>query len=361
MRALGHERDAGNHFGTNFPTPFVFAMRGARRQWNNSENSERFWRHSIKLEKTSPEAEPPRNSPFTSGPEFYKEILDHLGDGVYFVDRERRILYWNEGAFRLTGYKPEEMVGQHCGDNTLCHVDPAGNHLCLSRCPLSVCMAAGEAREAHLFLRHKMGRRVPVAVRVQPVRDADGIIVGAVEIFSDDSARIEAQRRTESMERLAFLDHLTQVPNRRFLELCLHTALCEYAVHRDPFGLLLFDIDDFKEINDLLGHVAGDRALQEVAKTLTGALRPSDNVGRWGGDEFLAVVRNVNETNLKEMAKRCAVLVSKTRLPGKKEESFTPLSVSVGDALIQPGMTVEELIQRVDERMYGSKGKGKGV
>ncbi len=281
-----------------------------------------------------------------------------MSDGVYFVDRERQILYWNDGAFRLTGYKAEELVGQYCGDNTLCHVNSAGLNLCQSGCPLSASIADGRAHKAHLFLRHKQGRRVPVSVRVQPVQDADGTVIGAVEIFSDDSAQLEAQRRTEEMERLAFLDHLTQVPNRRFLEMSLDTAFSEYAVHRDPFGLLLFDLDHFKQINDLLGHVAGDRVLQEVAKTLAGALRLCDIVGRWGGDEFLAIVRNVNGEALEEMARRCSVLVAETRLPDGKEGSSIALSVSVGDALVQPGTTAEELLQRVDERMYQNKARG---
>jgi len=68
------------------------------------------------------------------------------------------------------------------------------------------------------------------------------------------------------MKRLAFLDHLTQLPNRRFLEMSLSTALAEYQVHKDPFGVLAFDLDKFKTINDSYGHEYGDRALQEVAR-----------------------------------------------------------------------------------------------
>ena len=115
-----------------------------------------------------------------------------------------------------------------------------------------------------------------MAVRVQPIRDAAGAVVGAVEIFSDDSAQYEARRKAEALERLAFLDQLTQLPNRRFVEMSLRTALTEYQVHNDPFGVLVIDLDQFKTINDSFGHLIGDLALQEVAKTLTGSLRPTD-------------------------------------------------------------------------------------
>jgi PAS domain S-box-containing protein len=199
-----------------------------------------------------------------------------MSDGVYFVDRDRRILYWNEGAFRLSGYTAQELVGRSCQDDILYHVDYEGTRLCQDGCPLSACIDDGSSHEANVFLRHKQGRRVPVNVRAEPLREADGSIVGAIEIFSDDSAQMETSRKIEVMKRLAFLDHLTQLPNRRFVEMSLRTALAEYQVHEDPFGVLAFDLDELKTINDSYGHGCGDRALQEIGKTVAGWLRPTD-------------------------------------------------------------------------------------
>jgi diguanylate cyclase (GGDEF)-like protein len=224
---------------------------------------------------------------------------------------------------------------------------------------LTATIADGCRHAASVFLRHKQGRRVPVSVRVQPIRDADGSIVGAVEIFSDDSAQNDARRRIEAMNRLAFLDHLTQLPNRRFVEMSLHTALAESQVHGDPFGLLLIDIDGFKAINDSFGHSCGDRALQETARTLTGALRPTDTVGRWGGDEFLAIVRNVNKDVLGELAERCVALLGQTSI-SSNDERLISISVSVGATLSLPGQSEKQLIERADELMYRSKASGRG-
>lgn len=294
----------------------------------------------------------------SADPSFYKQLLDQMSDGVYFVDRDRKILYWNEGAHRLAGYTAEEMVGRHCHDNILCHVDMAGNRLCKEGCPLTASILDGGPREADVFMRHKHGRRVPVNVRVQPMRAADGSIIGAIEIFSDNSAAIEARRKTEAMERLAFLDQLTKLPNRRFVSMSARTALNEYQVHADPFGVLLFDLDNFKAINDSFGHDCGDRALQEVARTLTGSLRPTDIVGRWGGDEFVAIVGNVNLESLQALAERCVMLVAETSIPCNAGKPLA-LSISVGATLVQPGETAEQLIQRADELMYESKRNGR--
>jgi diguanylate cyclase (GGDEF)-like protein/PAS domain S-box-containing protein len=293
-------------------------------------------------------------------PSFYKKLLDCIGDGVYFVDRERRIQYWNEGAYHLTGYKAEELLGRFCQDDILCHIDHSGKELCHDGCPLKASISDGESREAFVFLRHKQGRRVPVAVRVQPMRAADGSIIGAVQIFSDNSAKIEAQRRNEVMNRLAFLDHLTQLPNRRFLEMFLQTALSEYQVHKEPLGVLVIDLDEFKAINDSFGHSCGDIALQEAAKTLNGSLRPTDTVGRWGGDEFLAIARNVDREILSNLAQRCVALIAQTSIPGSDERRIS-LTSSVGAAVSRPGETAEELVQRADEQMYLSKAGGRNL
>ncbi len=293
---------------------------------------------------------------FQFPPEFYKELLHQMSDGVYFVDRNRKILYWNEGATRLTGYKPEEVVGRHCQDNILCHIDGTGKNLCNDGCPLSACMAEGTENSADIFLRHKQGRRVPVNVRVQPIRDASGAVVGAVEIFSDNTALHEERRKADAMERLAFLDPVTQLPNRRFLEMSIRTAMVEYQTHGDPFGILIFDLIKFKSTNDRFGHVSGDRALQEVAKTLTGALRSADTVGRWGGDEFLAIIQNATEELMIHLAKRCVLLVGNSSFLNNAGE-LMPLSISVGGALVRPGEEVPELIERADAGMYREKGR----
>jgi diguanylate cyclase (GGDEF)-like protein len=198
-----------------------------------------------------------------------------------------------------------------------------------------------------------------VNVRVQPIRDTEGAIVGAVEIFRDNTAQIEVKRKAETMERLAFLDALTQLPNRRFLEMSMRTALIEYQASEDPFGVLVFDLNGFKAINDRFGHAGGDRALKEVAKTLAGALRSADVIGRWGGDEFLAIAHNLNEKVLTELAERCVALVERTEFRNDCG-GFEGLSIAVGAALVEAGDEVDRLIARADSRMYAMKNSAHG-
>ena len=115
---------------------------------------------------------------------FYQDLLDQVSDGVYFVTLDRRITYWNGGAERITGYSADEVQGHSCAEGILRHVNGAGRQLCVQGCPLRAVMKDGKPREAHVYLHHKDGQRIPVTVRGQALRDADGEIVGSVEVFS---------------------------------------------------------------------------------------------------------------------------------------------------------------------------------
>jgi diguanylate cyclase (GGDEF)-like protein/PAS domain S-box-containing protein len=290
---------------------------------------------------------------------FYHDLLDQMSDGVFFVDRLRRIQYWNQAAQQLTGYTPAEVVGRLCQESRLCHADAGSGSICHDRCPLTACMADGELREVALYLRSKSGRKVPAALRVRPMKGADGTIVGAIEIFSDDAAHSEARRKIESMQRLAYLDHLTQMPNRRFLETTLASAVAEFRVSEDPFGLLVIDLDEFKNINDCFGHMFGDRALRVVGEMLSHSLRPTDAVGRWGGDEFVAFVHSVDLEILKRLAERCVRMVKQVAIPFDLGHEIQ-LSVSIGAALVRRGENAEQILHRADELMYQSKAAGRG-
>ena len=141
---------------------------------------------------------------------FYERLLDSIFDGVYFVDAERKITYWNRGAENLTGYSAREAMQRHCYDNFLGHVDEKGCALCTNGCPLTSTLLDGLRRESEVFLRHKLGHRVPVCVRVAPITDKQsGQIIGTVELFSDVSAKKRVERRVHELEGIAFRDNLT--------------------------------------------------------------------------------------------------------------------------------------------------------
>ena len=288
---------------------------------------------------------------------FFKQVLDNLIDGVYFTDRERRIIYWNQAAEHFSGYRAEEVIGKRCSDDLLMHVDDCGRLLCEGECPLSRTIADGRPRRAEVYFHHKTGRRVPVEVRVCPIPGRQGEIIGAVEIFNDNSRQRAVRERAKELARWAFLDPASELGNRRYLQQQLSRQLDQFSKGGVPFGIILADMDKFKRINDTYGHAAGDAALLNVAKALAGCLRASDVLGRWGGDEFLAILPGVTKKVLAVASEKCRVLVASSTLP--IEDSQIPLSISVGAAMVAPNDSPESLLMRADQRLYTSKQSGR--
>jgi diguanylate cyclase (GGDEF)-like protein/PAS domain S-box-containing protein len=293
----------------------------------------------------------------STDPSFLSRILDNVSDGVYFVDTERTIIYWNKGSEAISGFGSASVVGSHCCENILGHFDKEGKRLCHDGCPLTASMADGEERNAEVLLHHRDGHRVPVTVRAVPVKNERGEVVGAVETFRDDTARVEALERAQQMEEMAFLDALTRVGNRRFAEFTIAERLSEWKRHKWSFALLFIDIDNFKQINDEYGHAVGDLVLTMVARTIQGVARTHDFIGRWGGEEFVMIVTGADEPGLLSAAERVRSLVENSGLRTAKGE--IAVTVSIGATIPKPGDSIESIIDRADERMFRSKAAGK--
>jgi diguanylate cyclase (GGDEF)-like protein/PAS domain S-box-containing protein len=285
------------------------------------------------------------------------EILDTLYDGVYIVDRKRRILFWNKGAERLTGYSREEVMGKSCAHNILVHVNDAGVVMCKGKCPLAHTLGDGAPRETELFLHHKQGHRVPVLVRAAPIRDENGDITSAIEVFGDNTPRMESRQRIKELENIALLDALTALPNRRYLDDQLEARLAEFQRTQMSFGVLMLDIDHFKKVNDTFGHDVGDQVLKMVSRTMETNSRPYDIVGRWGGEEFLAIVPNTDETILATVAERYRMLVEQSVI--FNQDQPIRVTISIGGALIRQDESVFDLIKRADHNLYLSKENGR--
>ena len=289
--------------------------------------------------------------------DIHETVVENLFDGVYYVDRKRTITYWNPGAERISGYRAEEVRGRRCFDNILGHVDERGEQLCLKRCPLVLAMAQRRGVEQEVFLRHKDGHRVPVHVRCQPIRDHEGAVVGAVEIFNDDHAYRDALDRIGDLEKLSSTDALTGLINRRAAEVSLRSRLREALEAQWPLGVLFVDVDEFKAFNDAHGHAVGDAVLRTVARSLAASLRESDLAARWGGDEFVVITAASDEKQLRALGERLRSLVnaSSAEFDGRK----LAVTVSVGATLASATDTDETLLDRADRAVYESKSHGR--
>lgn len=287
---------------------------------------------------------------------FYKDILDNLYEGIYFVDTQRIITYWNKAAERITGFSSDEIVGMHCYDNILNHIDDQHNPLCKSGCPLYKTIHIGQKSASGIYLHHKDGHQVAVVVKTIPMT-VDGKIIGAVEVFIDDKEQADINNTINELKTFALYDQLTELPNRRYIDSFLSSRLRDFEELQTPFALAMIDIDHFKIFNDTYGHNVGDLVLKMVSKTFKSAIRRNDLIGRWGGEEFLAILTGVSEEELKAITEKVRGLVEKSAL--RHENKSLGVTVSIGSTLVRKDDAVASIQKRADDALYMSKGNGR--
>ncbi len=288
--------------------------------------------------------------------ERYRYLIDNLGEGVYFVDKDRKIGYWNDAAEKITGFRKEDVMETYCHTNILQHVDEKGNEICMTKCPLKSTIEDGEVKNAELFLHHKDGHRVPVKIRAIPIRGDDMKIEGAIEIFSS-KVDLAYLTKIKELEKLAMTDQLTGIPNRAAIEKFIDEKIALYNAVGTKFGLAFIDIDHFKQVNDKFGHDIGDSVLKIVANTLMDNIRDTDLVGRWGGEEFVICLDNINIETLRKILEKLRVLVRNSQL--RRDEGDIGATISIGAAIIKKGECKDDLVQRSDKSMYESKANGR--
>jgi diguanylate cyclase (GGDEF)-like protein/PAS domain S-box-containing protein len=287
----------------------------------------------------------------------YQRIIETLHEGLYFVDRERRITYWNRAAENISGFAAGEVVGRRCADNILTHNDDEGKCLCLDQCPLAFTMEDGQTREATLYMHHRDGHRIPVSVRTSVLTDDNGAVIGGVELFSDVSLSGAQEHRVRELEKLALLDSLTQLANRSYLEREIQACIDENRRQKIPFGVIFIDIDHFKRFNDAYGHDVGDEILKCVANTLVSNSRPFDLYGRWGGEEFIGLVKNCTAAELEAAGNRLRQLVENAYLMHQNEP--LRVTISAGATVYREPESLDGLLKRADKLMYDSKRAGR--
>ena len=275
------------------------------------------------------------------------ETVDHLPDALIEADiRSERVVYLNRMALILFGYSPEDVQGGLPGKSLFADGE-------FEKVQATIAGFVGQSLETGLpyersgrhqlveiTMRRKDGSVFPAESQSSFVLDSAGRPIGMRSIVRDVSQRKELERR---LEELSYRDPLTGCYNRRHLDACRP----ELERPTARWACLIFDLDDFKAINDSYGHEEGDRVLRSFAHFVSRQHRPDDILVRLGGDEFVLVVRADSEAE--------AELVSKRVLETAAMDS--PASFSMGLAFRRPGEGVQQTLDRADRTMYAAKGR----
>ena len=282
-------------------------------------------------------------------------LLDKAHDGISATGTDGLITYWNKGAEHMFGWSAAEAMGQDKA--RLVMVDQQAFHQAYA----SVLVDGKWSGE--LGKRHKDGRVFPVESHLTLMFDDRGDPHAVLEIETDITRRKEAEREIED---LAFFDPLTSLPNRRLLLERLRHALAASRRSARHGALLFLDLDNFKTLNDTLGHDRGDLLLQQVARRLRQQVpRASDTVARHGGDEFVIVLEDLSDTSTEGAAHAELVaekILASFKEPFRLEDHLHHTSPSIGIALFDQHIgNVDELLKRADLAMYQAKGAGRNT
>lgn len=293
--------------------------------------------------------------------ESLRGILDAVSDGVYVTTRERRIVFWNKGAERMTGYSSDEVLNKHCYDDILIHSDILGKKLCFDGCPLQNCIETGEHQEVEeVFLKRKDGERLAVYIKtlVLKVRDQQY----GVEVFGELRS-VPGSSLTERLKQLSdasIVDELTGLYNRHYIDTILDQQYGLFKRHFQRFGLAMINVDKFRNINDTFGRSAGDEVLKFVASVVRRTMRSMDFLARFGDDEFIVVCPLVELEGVEKLGQRIVELVHHSVLSSAASQTNTiEVSVSVGGSIVDyKDKSAGDVIARADEAVHRVKRDG---
>ena len=278
-------------------------------------------------------------------------------EGIFVADADWRILRTNHAFSYMTGYSAEEALGQRPAE-----LLQSGRQDAEFYARMTQALAETGSWLGEVWDRRKNGEIYPAWLIITCVKGADGVVSNYVATMTDITQRKAAE---DQIVTLAFYDTLTGLPNRRLLMDRLEKALAEWGRHNRKGALLFVDLDNFKALNDTLGHDTGDFLLEQVAERLRNCVRDSDTVARLGGDEFVVMLKDLSEDSLDAATQAEAVaekiletLNANYRL-GTYEHRSTP---SIGITLFgEQRETIDEPLKRADLAMYQAKAAGRNT
>ena len=284
------------------------------------------------------------------------EALAQTQDAICLRDENLNFIYVNPAFVGLFGYHLEDVEGKNItlqADNML---EPE-----LSHAEIYEIAAENGSYRGDVTQQTKSGKAIPIELLVSPVRDDSGKITSYVTVSTDIT---EKKRAAEAIWRQANFDALTGLPNRHMFNERLQQEVKRSQRNGKPFALIFLDMDNFKEVNDSLGHDMGDQLLVETAERLIACVRNSDavghahNVARLGGDEFTIILTELSDiNNVEQIAQR---ILARLVEPYQLRDELVYVSASIGITVFpEDASDTEALIKNADQSMYHAKNKGR--
>ncbi len=282
-------------------------------------------------------------------PEICRSILESLPAGLCVVDMQKKIVFWSDGAERITGHLRHEVIGHSCVSETLLHCDQPGCEFCKEDCPVARAMKTSHPVEAIGFLHHKGGYEIPVRIRAVPVHNQHGSIIGGAETFEEMQSSARANHGDDGPSLPGCVDDATSVASPTLMRSHLGETLAKSVELQVPFGVLCLRLEGLPHFRASLGPEAASSLLRVVARSLESTLWTTDVIGRWGDDQFLVILNSCRDEALPSVCERVRRMLAGDGIEWWGERRSLPFSI--GQATAQPDDTVESLIERAQKSL----------
>jgi diguanylate cyclase (GGDEF)-like protein/PAS domain S-box-containing protein len=293
--------------------------------------------------------------PELENPEIFRAVLDSLQTGIYFVDPNKKILFWNDGAEKITGYLRHEAIGCSCSDNTSSQ-HAQRNILPETAEALTTALRDGKPSMETISLRHRAGHRIYLRLRTVPIRNSHGTIIAAALSLEENPSEFEWDRRHDKLAGYGALDPVSGVLNKDVMLSHLREHLITFAEHSVPFSILLIEVDQLDHLRATYGMAVVASVLQVVAHTTENSLRPTDFIGRVADSRFLAILNECVLQDIERAAKRLKRAVSSSQIEWWGDR--WAVSASFGGAAARTGDTSESLLERAEKSLVESLAAG---
>jgi diguanylate cyclase (GGDEF)-like protein/PAS domain S-box-containing protein len=283
---------------------------------------------------------------------FFETLAENLESSVRFMDKEKRILYINPYGERLLGCPIAEAVGRGCGELDAKHTDDAGAALCDTACLLDRSLNKGRVYEGRNFVRDKKNNIFPVEIRVLPVSDSKGAVIGVVEIMRDDRPRLELEELRRDIQRMIPVDLLTGLYTRHKIMEYLEVKVENAVRYGSPLGVMVATICDLDTIKKEFGSKKSEEVMQRVGYLFRMNMRRGDISGRLGPGQLLVLLPNTKEEETRAAARKMKRVIEEdsTLVIPKR------VGIMIGTAQYVRDDTVKTLLERAQGDMEANKG-----
>ncbi len=284
------------------------------------------------------------------------DLLNIIYEAVCIIDKDQRILFWNRSLEKLSGNEAETLINQKCKKNIL--IQEPGEKLltCSEMCPVIQSFKDKIPRSYKVYILHREGFRLPAYMGILPIVNKNSAVDASVITFHEHSPKVSMPHLTQELRHMNMLDSLTNMGNRRYIEMNLVSRLEEMKRYGFRIGILFCILDRVNSIKGTYGTVVKDKVIKMIGKTISNNIRFFEFTGRWEEDSFLVILSNVDSHKLDLIANKLRLLAEQSSI--LVDGTLIRTTISIGGVLAESSSTKDSLIKKAENFAHISQEEG---